>query len=72
LLDPAQKKKYEQNQDNEPKSAAWEVTPASAVRPSGQCAHENKNQDNQQYRSDIHFIFPSSLPEFQGGQGPQL
>jgi len=48
FLDPTKKQKDQDNHNDEPESAAWPVTPVSAIRPAWYCANQKKNQNYQQ------------------------
>jgi hypothetical protein len=56
--DPPHQHQDDHNQKNQSKSTAGIVSPAFTVSPGGQCADENENQNNDQYRTHV---FPPFL-----------
>lgn len=65
-LYPAKQKQDEQNRQHQPEQAARSVAPAPAVRPSWNRANQYQDDDDQQYGSQCHFIFPwiGELPHY--------
>jgi hypothetical protein len=59
--DPAKKQKNDKNYEDQSNSAAWIISPISAMRPPRQDSQKSKNQNHNQYSSkhtiSLYFCF---------------